>query len=741
MFFGLLPVPLIWLLAAWLGWLRPLENLAVDARFQVRGPIEAPVRVVYVDIDTEALGLLGNFPWQRGLFAKLCEGLLVEGGARAIGIDVVFSATGVPNIADPAKVARGDQEFGLFLLSEPPVVVAASYAGRGERKLPDGTRRNEGLPLAERGERGLPPELAAFDLGGVKEHPPFSGLIDTLRGETRRVPLHAPTVAGDYRHLSVELARMHWGLAPEAVVIRPDSIDFMDTDGGVIRSVPMIEGQMADVNWFSRWQDDERNPRASAAHVYSALRWLESGDAKRVAEAREFFDSGFFKDAIVLIGPVDPLLQDIAPTSFDGTPVPKVGVHGNMVKTIVAGRFLRSPPDWALAPITLALSGLAAGLFLGGEARRGALFRAGAIAAVVGYVAGAFWLFASFDLVLPLVTPVGAALSAAFLGGAAQLVLEQKQKSRIKGLFGAYLAPSVVAQMVDSGSEPKLGGVEEDITAFFSDVQSFSAFSEVLSPTQLVELMNEYLTACTDIVQAEGGTLDKYIGDALVAMYGAPLALPGHAHHACVAALRVQRRCAELREKWRHEVGTRGWPDLVLRLRARVGLNSGRAVVGNMGSSSRFNYTMMGDNVNLAARMESGAKEWGVYTLCTEATMRACREVDPERVVFRPLGRVVVQGRASAVAIHELVGLREDVADRTRECLARFGAGLAAYEAQDWERALREFEASAPLEPLQPDPASGVFTNPSLVFARLTRQFRAAPPAPDWDGAHVMTRK
>ena len=121
--------------------------------------------------------------------------------------------------------------------------------------------------------------------------------------------------------------------------------------------------------------------------------------------------------------------------------------------------------------------------------------------------------------------------------------------------------------------------------------------------------------------------------------------------------------------------------------------------------------------------------------------MRACREVDPDRVVFRPLGRVVVQGRSGAVGIHELVALREDVTDRTRECLARFALGLAAYEAQDWERALREFEASAPLEPLQPDPASGVSTNPSLVFARLTREFRANPPAPGWDGAHVMTRK
>lgn len=713
----------------------------MDARFQVRGPIEAPVRVVYVDIDTEALEFFGNFPWERGIFATLCDALLREGKAKAVGIDVVFSDVGVPNIADLEKVARGNAVFGRYLMQVPEVVLAASYAGRGVRELADGRLVDEGLPLAQEGRTGLPPEAPGFDLGGIVITPPTIGLIDTLRGETRRVPLFAPTSERDYLHLSLELARLHWGLPREGVAVGKTRIDLQDTSGRMVRSIPLIHGQMADVNWFSRWDDEERNPRASAAMVYEAARYLASGDPAAVAEGRAFFDDDFFKDAIVLIGPVDPLLQDVAPTSFDAAPVPKVGVHGNMVKTIVAGRFLHVTPDWALAPITIGLSALVVGLFVGVDGRRGAALRITALVLLVGYVAAVFWLFAAYDAVLPLVTPVGAALSAAFVGGGAQLIREQRQKSRIKGMFGTYLAPAVVEQMVDSGREPTLGGVEAEITAFFSDVQSFSTFSEVLKPEQLVELMNEYLTACTDIVQAEGGTLDKYIGDMVVAMYGAPLVLPGHALRASVAALRVQRRCGELREKWKHEIAGKGWPDLVGRLRTRVGLNTGRAVVGNMGSASRFNYTMMGDTVNLASRMESGAKTWGVYTLCAEPTMTACRAADPDRILFRNLGRVVVKGRQAAVPVFELVGLREDVTDATREAVARFEEGLAKYEMADWDGALADFTASAELEPLRPDPATGVFTNPSQVYRRIVAGLKANPPGCGWDGAHTMTDK
>ena len=162
---------------------------------------------------------------------------------------------------------------------------------------------------------------------------------------------------------------------------------------------------------------------------------------------------------------------------------------------------------------------------------------------------------------MPLVAPIGASLTTSLIGAFTQLIIEEKQKGRIKNLFGTYVSPEVVHQMIESEEEPQLGGREEIITAFFSDIQSFSTFSEYLTPERLVDLMNEYLTAMTDIVQEEGGSLDKYIGDAMCAMFGAPLPMKDHASRACIATQRMQLRQAELREKWRAEGDT--WPAIL----------------------------------------------------------------------------------------------------------------------------------------------------------------------------------
>jgi adenylate cyclase len=739
LYLSLVALSLFWLLLSQWEVLRGLENLSLDARYRVRGPIPSPVKLIYVDIDGKALSELGSFPWERGIFARVCDMLITHGGAKAVGIDVVFSSEGIPNVADPSKVARGQAEFGRYLWRNPPVVLAASYAS-GIQRTDDGGYMQRVFPRAELGRGEHKPEVPEFKIGAVKFTPSLIGLIDAMDADTRCVPIFAPTEDRDYFHISLELARLHWGIAPDGVRILPGRIELRRQDGQLVQTIPLRNQQIVDINWFSPWIH-ESNPRHSLADLHILHELQTSGTAEGAAAVKDWFAENNFKDAIVLIGPVDPLLQDLGSASFDIGEVPKVGVHGNMVKTIVSGRFLKTPPAWSLPVITIGLTALVVGLSLASEGQRSTVRRAIAVGVLLGYVVLCFVSFAWADWVLPMVEPLGAAFSSAFIGGAAQLVLAQKQKGRIKGLFGAYLAPAVVEAMVDSGQEPKLGGVEENITAYFSDVESFSSFSEKLSPTQLVELMNEYLTACTDIVQSEGGTLDKYIGDAVVAMFGAPLALPNHPLQACVTALRVQRRCAELREKWGHEP-QKNWPEIVLRMRTRIGLNSGRAVVGNMGSASRFSYTMMGDTVNLAARMESGAKCWGVYTMCADPTRVACEASDPEgRIVFRMLGRIVVKGRSTPVPIHELVGLKEDVSDQTREAIVRFEAGLAKYYEQDWDAAAGHFQASAMNEPMQPDRARGIATNPSLVYLKLIEELRAQPPGPGWNGVFVMMDK
>ncbi len=222
-------------------------------------------------------------------------------------------------------------------------------------------------------------------------------------------------------------------------------------------------------------------------------------------------------------------------------------------------------------------------------------------------------------------------------------------------------------------------------------------------------------------------------------MYGAPVPLPDHAFRAALASQLVHRQLAVLREKWKSE-GDK-WPDLVHRMQTRIGLNTGMAMIGNMGSHTRFNYTMMGDNVNLAARMESGAKSWGAYTMCTETTRQQCEAHGGDRLVFRPLGRIVVKGRSQAVPIHEIVGLKEDVTDQTRECLGLFGQGMEKYYARDFAGAVKLFERSAGLEPRVPKRDPGIVSNPSLVYIGIAEHFQVEPPPEDWNGDYEMKEK
>jgi adenylate cyclase len=538
--------------------------------------------------------------------------------------------------------------------------------------------------------------------------------------------------------MAVELARIYYGVERDGMRVNGDTLDLVRPDGSLAARIPLTARQLVEINWFSPWIDPKHNPRQSFKDTYALSEMLESDKPEEREAAEKFFAQGDFKDAIVLIGPVDPLLQDLATTPLDDVPVPRVGVHGNLLKTIVSGLYLRRLPEAGMWTIVLALSALEAGLcVVGGGRSVPAKIAAGL--GVAGYAAIAFQLFKTSQIILPMVAPLGAVFTTSFAAIAWQVVEEQKQKGRIKGMFRAYLSPALVERMVSSGEEPRLGGIEENITAYFSDIQSFSSFSEKLSPSRLVELMNEYLTACTDIVQAEGGTLDKYIGDAVVAMYGVPLALPDHPLRACVAALRVHRRIAELREKWRHE-GDK-WPEIVHKLQTRIGLNTGSMVVGNMGSQSRFNYTMMGDNVNIAARMESGAKSWGVYSMCTEATRAECERLGPGRVVFRKLGRIVVKGRAQPLPIHEMAALSEEAADSMRECISIFEQGLERYYGRDWDGAIGLFRRSEMLEAYGKGRAPGSETNPSLIYIGIAEGYLLSPPPDDWDGVYHMKEK
>ena len=735
----LLPVPLLWGWLAEGGHLKKVENLLLDLRFRFRGEIEAPVKVLYVNVDTDAMRSIGERPWNRARFAEVAQLLYEKGGAKAVGFDFVFSALAHSELVNADEVKKGNIALGRLARKYPQTVLAAQYTV-AEARTTEGVRQFPllRLGLTDRTKNDVP-ELPAYPI----VNPTFSptiGLIDfdyEVGGDAtpRWAATFAETIGPTYWHLSLQLACVQLNLPPNSIRRAGDAVELFDKHGTVVRHIPVSHGQLVEVNWFSAW-GSSRNPATSLADVRAAGAWLESEDPAKRAQAAGYFRR--FQDAIVLIGPTDVLLQDLAPTPFDSEPVPKVGAHGNLIKTIVSEEYLHRPPSWVLWVSVFGLSFVVTGFAVSGGAR--SLFaKVLALLMLVAFAMVCLYQFQESHLILPMAAPMGAAFSTGFIATLWQLVQEERQKGRIKNMFGTYLAPELVNRMVESESDPQLGGHEEVITAYFSDIQSFSTFSELMPASQLVDLMNEYLTVCTDIVQEEKGTLDKYIGDAVVAIYGAPLPVPDHAYRACLATIRVQKGIEELRQKWRNE-GNK-WPPIVHYLRARLGLNTGTAIIGNMGSRSRFSYTMMGDNVNLAARMESGAKSLGVYTMITEATKVECEKHGGDKIVFRFLDRIVVKGRTLPVPVYEVIGLREELSQQTADCLGIHAQAIERYLLQDWDGALQLFAKSAALEKHQPSKAHYIESNPSLIMTERCHYFKMHPPASNWDGVFTMKEK
>jgi len=332
--------------------------------------------------------------------------------------------------------------------------------------------------------------------------------------------------------------------------------------------------------------------------------------------------------------------------------------------------------------------------------------------------------------VIPFVAPA-AGLFITYTGNVIyQYLVEQKDKKFLKNTFGAYISPDLIDQMYLEKQEPKLGGEAGVHTAFFSDIQSFSSFSEVLEPEELVALMNEYLTEMTDILLDHKGTLDKYIGDAIVAFYGAPVAVENHEIEACDTALEMEEKLSLLRKKW---ASSGKWPDIVHETRHRVGISSGKMVTGNMGSNMRMNYTMMGDTVNLAARLEPAAKQYGVYILVSEFTYQAVQD----KYAWRFIDNVRVKGKKKPVKIYELISHKNNLDPSVNKMVETFEKGVELYHNQKWNPALKKFQSAETMEekfPFRP-------TTPSAVYIERCEYFLKNNPGKDWDGVWVMTTK
>ena len=419
--------------------------------------------------------------------------------------------------------------------------------------------------------------------------------------------------------------------------------------------------------------------------------------------------------------------SDLNPMPFDPR-YPMVGLHANALNTILDNKIIYEVPKVQVA-LVIGIIGIL--LAFGVPALSAAM--GGLVTAIIIGAYGwlSFWLFTNQQIWLDMVGP----LSALFIGYLGitvyNYIQEEKNKNFLKESFGTYVSPELIDQMYESGEEPSLGGEEGYHTAFFTDIQSFSAFSEKLTASELVALLNQYLTDMTDVLLENNGTLDKYIGDAIVAFYGAPIDVDNHEYWACKTAIEMQDKLAILREGWQEE-GDR-WPEIVHNMQNRIGISSGQMVTGNMGSEARMNYTMMGDNVNTAARLESSAKQYGIYIQIADSTYQAVKE----KVVVRDLDNVRVLGKNEPVKVWELISEVGQEPDQYKKILPAYHEALDLYKSQEWSKAIDAFKASDELEEM----FGGRKTNPSRIYIPRCDHYLENPPGEEWDGVWTLTSK
>jgi adenylate cyclase len=430
------------------------------------------------------------------------------------------------------------------------------------------------------------------------------------------------------------------------------------------------------------------------------------------------------KNRIVLVGhmleaSVTPRAQaDAFYTPFfaqGGHLMSGVEIQANILQTLLKGSWEREIPLWGRLTLLLAAILLASLVLVRLKPLGGLLFTAGC---VVLMAAAAFGLFVLARFwVPPFLISTGLVL--VYTGNVlGHYFTEAREKRWLRQAFGRYVAPSVVESIIKDPSRLELGGEELETTVLFADLEGFTNFSEAMSPQALIKLLNDYFTPMTRIIMAHRGTLDKYIGDALMALWGAPVPLPDHALRACQAALEMEQAMAELQKTWQ----ARGLPLLV----ARFGLHTGPVVAGNVGSRERFDYTVLGDTVNLASRLEGVNKVYGTRILLSGETGKRVQE----HLVLRELDLVQVKGRGQPVPIYELVG--SSSSEGSPAWLAVFAAGLQAYRNRDWDQASAAFREVLHLRPGD---------RPAQAFLERCQVFAAAPPPPDWRGVFILESK
>ena len=426
-------------------------------------------------------------------------------------------------------------------------------------------------------------------------------------------------------------------------------------------------------------------------------------------------DISYFDNKIVLIGATAADLHDDVIVPISDKAMPGVEVNANLVQSVLTRDFLYYQDDIS-AILMVFLFAIIAGILL--FRFRIHIATIIILALIIAYILLSIYIFDS-GLIMNILYPILSIIIVYIALVILYYLTEERSRKWITSVFGKYVSPVVIETLIKNPDRIRLGGEKRDITIFFSDIRGFTSISERLEPENLVHLLNDYLTEMSSIIIKNQGLVDKYMGDAVMAIWGAPLDQPNHAESACYSSLEMIAKLKELQEKWKKQER----PSFEI----GIGLNSGHAIVGNMGSSNRFDYTAMGDNVNLASRMEGLNKLYGTNILITQNTYKDVKE----KFETRKLDVVRVKGKKKPILIYELLSKKGELEEKQLEFIRLFEAGLESYFEKNWKEAIKTFDKAIKIEK---DKASELFIS-------RCQEFLKNPPSKEWDGAWEMKTK
>jgi adenylate cyclase len=712
-----------------IGLIDRLDAIFYDAKLRLTMPQTIDPRVVIIDIDEKSLAEQGRWPWGRDRLALLMDKLFDHYAVRLAAFDVVFAE---PDISSGIKVLEKmagrdlrdnasfqkayrelrprldyDSRFAAALKNRP--VILGYYLSNVEGGQASGVLPAPTLPSGSLGEHrtsvtrwqsygGNLPQLQAAAAGGGH----FNPLVD-FDGISRRVPLLAEYNGQYYESLALAVVRNVMG----SPLVAPGYADPADPHSGLEwLELPTERGSLAipvDENVASLVPF--RGPQGSYRYV----------SATDVLNSRVDVDA--LKGRIVLVGTTAPGLMDLRATPV-GTAYAGVEVHANLIMGMLDGEIKHRPEYLLAADVLQVLLAGAAMVFL---LPLLSPLKASLVGLLVllGLSSINLMLWQGGNMVLPFANGAMLVILLYALNMSWGYFVEARTKRQLTGLFGQYVPPELVEEMAKNPEGYSMAGRKAELTVLFSDVRGFTTISEGLQPDELATLMNEYLGAMTEVIRRERGTLDKYIGDAIMAFWGAPMGDPEHARHAVIGALGMMKRLPELNKV----LVAKGWPALKI----GIGVNTGTMTVGDMGSPVRQSYTVMGDAVNLGSRLEGITKQYGVAIIVGEGT----REKLGSEFVFRELDRVRVKGKAEPVGIYEPLGAAGEIGSEVLEQLKLWNQALQAYRSQDWDRAemlLLNLIRNEPHYLYE-------------LYAKRINHCRQEPPGADWDGVTTFETK